>query len=274
MNGGAPPDGLYIKGQTWGFPPLQPEAIRRQGYRYYIECLRHHMGPADMLRIDHVMGLHRAFWVPDGFSATDGVYVHDRAPEFYAILNLESHRHRVQIVGENLGTVPESVNAAMARRKIYGMHVGQFGVSGDPTARWTRLPPLSSRASTPTTPRRLWVSGRRKTSTTVSLWGFSIMRQTDQERRYRAAQRDALIAYLRAKGYIGEDASEAAVLRGWLSLSRRTAGRVLVDQLGRPLASSPHHKTSLAPGGSGPTGSAKLVFPSRICAAKQPSMTF
>ena len=117
INGGAPPDGLFIKGQTWGFPPLQPEAIRRQGYRYYIECLRHHMGLADMLRIDHVMGLHRAFWVPDGFSATDGVYVHDRAPEFYAILNLESHRHRVQIVGENLGTVPESVNASHGAAK-------------------------------------------------------------------------------------------------------------------------------------------------------------
>ena len=68
INGGAPPDGLFVKGQNWGFPPLHPEAIRQQGYRYYIDCLRHHMGSAGMLRIDHVMGLHRAFWVPDGFS--------------------------------------------------------------------------------------------------------------------------------------------------------------------------------------------------------------
>ena len=87
-----------------------------------------------MLRIDHVMGLHRAFWVPDGFSATDGVYVHYRAPEFYAILNLESHRHRVQIVGENLGTVPELRQRKPWRGdKILGMHVGQFGVSADPS---------------------------------------------------------------------------------------------------------------------------------------------
>ena len=54
------------------------------------------MGTAAMLRIDHVMGLHRAYWVPEGFDATDGVYVHYRAPEFYAILNLESHRHQVR----------------------------------------------------------------------------------------------------------------------------------------------------------------------------------
>src|SRR5581483_5897392 len=86
-SGGAPPDGLFVKGQNWGFPPFQPEALRRREYRYYI---------------DHVMGLHRAFWVPEGFGAADGLYVHGRAEEFYAILSLESHRHRVQIVGENL----------------------------------------------------------------------------------------------------------------------------------------------------------------------------
>ena len=217
INGGAPPDGLFIRGQNWGFPPLQPEAIRRQGYRYYIECLRHHMGLAGMLRIDHVMGLHRAFWVPDGFSATDGVYVHDRAPEFYAILNLESHRHRVQIVGENLGTVPESVNATMARRNVYGMHVGQFGVSGDP-----------SRALDATPAEVVASLNTHDTATFMGFWqekdiddrvalGLLDKAQADHERRYRAAQRDALITYLRAEGYIGEEASEAAVLRGWLA---------------------------------------------------------
>ena len=103
--------------------------MRRQEYRYYIECLRHHMALAGMLRIDHVMGLHRAFWVPEGFSAADGLYVHHPAQEFYAILSLESHRQRTQIVGENLGTVPVYVNEAMARHAILGMHVGQFGVN-------------------------------------------------------------------------------------------------------------------------------------------------
>ncbi len=78
-SGGAPPDGLFVKGQNWGFPPFNPEAVRRQEYRYYIECLRHHMALAGMLRIDHVMGLHRAFWVPEGFSAADGLYVHHPA---------------------------------------------------------------------------------------------------------------------------------------------------------------------------------------------------
>ena len=54
-NGGAPPDSLFVKGQDWGFPPLHPDAIRGQGYRYYIDCIRHHMALAGMLRIDHIM---------------------------------------------------------------------------------------------------------------------------------------------------------------------------------------------------------------------------
>ena len=130
-NGGAPPDGLFVKGQNWGFPPFNPEALRRQGYRYYIHCVRHHMALAGMLRIDHVMGLHRAFWVPDGFSATEGLYVHNPAHEYWGILSLESHRHQAQVVGENLGTVPFYVNEAMARHKILGMHVGIFGVNAN-----------------------------------------------------------------------------------------------------------------------------------------------
>ncbi len=217
-NGGAPPDGLFIKGQNWGFPPLHPERVRRQGYRYYIDCLRHHMTAAGMLRIDHVMGLHRAYSVPEGFSATDGVYVHYRAPEFYAILNLESERHRVQIVGENLGTVPDFVNATMARRKIFGMHVGQFGVNTD-TDRALDATPANVVASLNT----------HDTATFMGFWqekdiddrvdlGLLDIQQAGHERSYRAAQRAALIAYLRGQGCLGADDSAAAVLRGWLTI--------------------------------------------------------
>ncbi len=230
IDGGAPPDGLFVKGQNWGFPPLHPEAIRQQGYRYPIDCLRHHMGAAGMLRIDHVMGLHRAYWVPDGFSATDGVYVHYRAPEFYAILNLESHRHQVQIVGENLGTVPDFVNAAMARRGIFGMHVGQFGVNAN-TNRALDSTPTEVVASLNT----------HDTATFMGFWqekdlddrvalGILDDAQAAHERPYRAAQRDALSAFLRSRGHLSDDDSAAAVLRGWLTfLAGQPAEFVLIN---------------------------------------------
>jgi 4-alpha-glucanotransferase len=125
-NCGAPPDTFLGRGQDWEFPPLHPERIREDGYRYYIACLRHHLRHAGILRLDHVMGLHRLFWVPRGLAAREGVYVRYRAEEFYAVLCLESQRHRALIVGENLGTVPACVNISLARHKLYRMYVLPF----------------------------------------------------------------------------------------------------------------------------------------------------
>ena len=175
------------------------------------------MAYASMLRIDHVMGLHRSYWVPEGFSAANGLYVHNRAAEYYAVLNLESHRYRVQIVGENLGTVPSYVNEALARHKILGMHVGQFAVSTDPS-KALEPPPSNSVTSLNT----------HDTATFMSFWtgadiddrvalGLLDQDQARQEHGYRAAQRDTLVRYLRSIGWLGDDADAGAVLRAWLS---------------------------------------------------------
>jgi 4-alpha-glucanotransferase len=125
-SGGAPPDAVFTKGQDWGFPPLHPEGIRAQRYRYVIAYIRHHLQHAKLLRIDHVMGLHRLFWVPKGCSPSEGAYVRYPAEELYAVLSLESHRHSAAIVGENLGTVPSAVNKAMGRHNIQRMYVLQY----------------------------------------------------------------------------------------------------------------------------------------------------
>ena len=124
--GGAPPDSVFTRGQNWQFPPLHPERIRTEGYGYLIACLRHQIAHASSLRIDHVMALHRLYCIPKGRPASDGVYVRYRADETYAILCLESHRHRATIVGENLGTVPTHVNAALSRHGILKMYVVQY----------------------------------------------------------------------------------------------------------------------------------------------------
>jgi 4-alpha-glucanotransferase len=230
-SGGAPPDGFFTRGQDWGFPPLHPEGLRGQGYRYYIHCLRHHLRYAKMLRIDHVMGLHRSYWVPAGFAATEGVYVRYPAEEFYAVLNLESHRHKAQIIGENLGTVPPHINAAMERHGIRGMYVSQFGVRPDPQDA-VEKPPRRTVASL-------------NTHDTATFAGFingldiddrvvlGLLTEPDSvaEHGYRAAQRNALATYLlAAEQGKGAEAAPEALLQAWLlGLARSDAEYLLVN---------------------------------------------
>jgi 4-alpha-glucanotransferase len=228
-SGGAPPDAFFTRGQNWGFPPLHPEGLRRQGYRYYIDCLRHHLGYAKMLRIDHVMGLHRSYWVPAGFAATEGVYVRYPAEEFYAVLSLESHRHRARIVGENLGTVPPYVNSAMERHGVNGMHVSQFVVRPDALNAF-ELPARRTIASLNThdTPTfaGFYAGGDIDDRLALGLLGEEEGRQ---EHSLRAAQRAALVSNLSAGTGFEGDRPEA-VLRAWLfALARSAADFLLVN---------------------------------------------
>ena len=127
-SGGAPPDVFFTKGQNWGFPPMHPDGLRRDGYAYFIRTLRHHLRYAKLLRFDHVMGLYRLFWVPHGFDARDGAYVRYRMDELLAVLCIESALAEAELVGENLGTVPPAIDAALPRHGIGGMTVTQFSV--------------------------------------------------------------------------------------------------------------------------------------------------
>lgn len=142
-NAGAPPDLFFSKGQNWGFSPLHPRRIRELGYQYVLRFLRFQMHQARLLRIDHVMGLHRLYWVPHGFEARQGAYVSYPAEELHAIFNIESHRNRTRLVGENLGTVPPTVNESMTRHRMRGMFVVQFEERPDPKAALPAPPTLS-----------------------------------------------------------------------------------------------------------------------------------
>jgi 4-alpha-glucanotransferase len=147
VSGGAPPDTFFTRGQAWGFPPLHPRGMAAGDFAYVRACLRHLMRHAGVLRIDHVMGLHRLFWVPDGLPATEGVYVRYPAGDLYAVLAEEAHRTRTAVVGEDLGTVPPGVRAAMARHGVLRSHVLQMEAliarGGDPLP----PPPVASLAS-------------------------------------------------------------------------------------------------------------------------------
>jgi 4-alpha-glucanotransferase len=128
---GAPPDPGFPSGQDWGFPPVNPRASQREGHRYLARSIAHQAALAGVLRIDHVMAFTRLYWIPEGCGLHQGTYVSYPAEELFAVLTLESHRNRCEIVGENLGTVPDEIRDALPRHRIWGMYVAQFQAAGD-----------------------------------------------------------------------------------------------------------------------------------------------
>ena len=111
---GAPPDEYNMQGQNWGLPPLAPARLRDARYAPFIATLRANMRHARALRIDHIMGLLRLYWIPPGAEPSGGSYVQYPLDDLLAILALESQRHRCLIIGEDLGTVPDSLRVALA----------------------------------------------------------------------------------------------------------------------------------------------------------------
>ncbi|HEX7276182.1 MAG TPA: 4-alpha-glucanotransferase [Acidimicrobiales bacterium] len=118
MEVGAPPDEFNTRGQDWGLPPFDPWRLRGAAYGPFVETIRAALGHAGGLRIDHVMGLSRLFWIPRGSSARDGAYVRYPFAELLDIVALEAHRAGAFVVGEDLGTVEDVVRREMADRDL------------------------------------------------------------------------------------------------------------------------------------------------------------
>ena len=213
-SGGAPPDAVFTKGQNWGFPPLHPQRLRQEGYKYYIDCLQHHMHSAGILRVDHVMAFHRLFWIPTGFESYDGVYVRYKPEEFYAIISLESHRHECWVVGENLGTVPAYVNKALREHCIHQMYVVEYELATDPSKALHR-PTAYCVASINThdmpTFAGFWqgldIEDRRK-------MGLLSQRSSKKALEERQGLKEALLHFLQNKGLVGTRGAESREVLG------------------------------------------------------------
>jgi len=217
---GAPPDAFFTRGQDWGAPPMRPDRIGDDGYGYVRACVRTLMRHAAVVRIDHMMGFHRVFWVPAGFSAAEGTYVRYPAEALYAIVALESHRAGVPVVGEDLGTVPPEVRPAMARHGIHRSYVVQEEVRDD-VDRPLRPAPTAALATINT----------HDMPTFTSFWtgadiderirdGLLESSEGERETKRRAALRDALVGLLRRRGLVdtGIDPDIADVLRATMRL--------------------------------------------------------
>ncbi len=127
---GSPPDPYSAVGQVWGVPPFDPQALRRLRFQPWRDLIRANMRHAGALRLDHVMGLERLLWVPEGATALDGAYVRNDSTALLAILAIESHRRKCLVVGEDLGTVPSGFRERMAEAGLYAMSVILFERDG------------------------------------------------------------------------------------------------------------------------------------------------
>ena len=123
---GAPPDDFNLTGQDWGLLPFSPRRLRELAYRPLIQLLRANMRHAGALRIDHVMGLMRMFWVPAGLIAAEGAYVAYPFDDLLGIVALESRRNRCMVIGEDLGTVPEGLREQLAQAGVLSYRLFLF----------------------------------------------------------------------------------------------------------------------------------------------------
>jgi len=128
---GAPPDILGPLGQNWGLPPLNPQQLQVTAYRPYIDLLRANMKHCGALRIDHVLGLLRLWWIPKGEDATKGAYIYYPVEDMLAILALESHRYQCSVIGEDLGTVPDEIVDILADAGVHSYKVFFFETAED-----------------------------------------------------------------------------------------------------------------------------------------------
>jgi len=151
---GAPPDRYIVGGQDWGLPPFVPHRLAAAGYEPFVQTVRAALRHAGGLRIDHVMGLFRLFWVPRGLTPADGAFVRYRAGDLLGIVALESVRARAFIVGEDLGTVEEGVRERLAEQAILSYKVVWF--EPEPPARYPALALAAVTTHDLPTVRGLW----------------------------------------------------------------------------------------------------------------------
>lgn len=230
VSAGAPPDDFFLGGQDWGFPPPHPDRIREEGYRYPIACLRRAMAHAAALRIDHVMGMHRLYWVPHGFGADQGLYVRHHPDEWQAIVALESHRAGTSVVGEDLGTVPPPVRAAMRRHGLLRSYVLQMEAGPSAPLRPPSPRSLASVNTHDMAPFAAWWRGLDVEERRSRGWLSDAEAAAEMERR--VATRTSLLGELGRLGLLAAGEQDGAgVIRACLAFLASSPARVVVANL-------------------------------------------
>jgi 4-alpha-glucanotransferase len=228
---GAPPDAFSQQGQDWGLPPWRPDRLDATGYAAYRDLVQAQLRHADGLRIDHVAGLWRLWWVPPGESPDRGTYVHYDSDVMLAVLTLEAFRAEAMVIGEDLGTVERQVTEGLVERNILGSSVLWFTRDIDapgnpllPPDEWN--PESVATVSTHDLPT---ASGFLRGEHVRARADLGLLADPDAEKARAELDRLELVELLREQGLVsGDDPGEDQLVVAMHALLARSRSRLVL----------------------------------------------
>jgi 4-alpha-glucanotransferase len=204
MSVGAPPDPLGPRGQDWGLPAFVPDRLTAGGYAPFAQTIRAGMAHAAGLRIDHVMGLFRLFWIPEGAEPAQGTYVRYPADDLLGVLALESAAAQALVVGEDLGTVEPGVRERLAAEGVLSYRLAWFEHGPDDGRRRAADYPRLALAAT-TTHDLPTVAGFFSGTDIDHLYDIGVATPGGPEQADQEAQRESLCRLLEDEGLLAPD---------------------------------------------------------------------
>jgi 4-alpha-glucanotransferase len=224
---GAPPDMYNQQGQNWSQPPWHPRELARAGYAPYRDMLRTVLRHAGAIRVDHIIGLFRLWWIPGGARADAGAYVRYDHEALIGILCLEAHRAGAVVIGEDLGVFEPWVRDYLAERGVLGTSVLWFERTEDGAP----LPPEEYRPLTLATvtthdlpPTAGYLAGEHvELRERLGVLGEPVA----EVRRKAREERAAMVAFLAERGLVGDDPSERELVEALHRVVRRTPAALL-----------------------------------------------
>jgi 4-alpha-glucanotransferase len=233
---GAPPDAFNQQGQDWSQPPWRPDQLAAAAYRPYRDMLRTVLRHAGGIRVDHVPGLFRLWWVPEGAPPHEGTYVTYDHEALVGILVLEAWRAGALVVGEDLGVVEPWVRDYLAERGVLGTSILWFERDHEgrplPPESWRELclAAVTTHDLPPTAGYLIGEHVRIRESLDL------LSRSPEEERRIDAEEREQWLGVLRERGWLPEGSDEQqtveALHRALAATPSRLLGVALTDAVG------------------------------------------
>ncbi|MGH3676428.1 MAG: 4-alpha-glucanotransferase [Mycobacterium sp.] len=229
VTAGAPPDEFNQLGQDWSQPPWRPDQLVERAYEPFRALVNAVLRHAGGVRIDHIMGLFRLWWIPKGAPPTAGTYVRYDHEAMIGIVALEAHRAEAVVVGEDLGTVEPWVRDYLAERGVLGTSILWFELDRDGAGgplkapRWRKYC-LSSVTTHDLPPTAGYLAGAHvRLRERLGL----LTRPVEEELAADRAEQAAWLAELRRVGLLGDDPDVEQIVLALYTYLGRTPSRLL-----------------------------------------------